>query len=191
MVRAFLAIDLPLELKKKLSELKEQAPNDIKIKWVETQNFHITLKFFGNIYENLLEKIFEESQKIIKNYTPFQLILDQLGFFPEKKIPRVVWIGLKTQDETLFNLQKALEKLFEKLKINPDKEDFHPHITIFRIKNIGNLESFKNYLEKISKKIELIKGLNFQVNELIFFKSTLLPTGPLYEPLYKLPLKSL
>lgn len=189
-MRAFLAIDLPTELKKKLSELKEEAPADIKIKWVEEPNFHITLKFFGNISENFLEKIFKESEKIIKNYQSFQLTLNQLGFFPEKKIPRVVWIGLTTQDETLFDLQKALEKLFKRLKINSDKERFHPHITLFRIKSIGNLENFKNYLEKISQKTETLKGLNFKVNELIFFKSTLLPTGPLYEPLHKIPLKS-
>lgn len=189
-MRAFLAIDLPMELKKKLWELKEEVPPQIKIKWVELPNFHITLKFFGNISESFLEKIFKESENIIKNYQFFQLMLDQLGFFPKKKIPRVVWIGLKTQDETLFDLQKALQKIFKKLKINSEKEEFHPHITLFRVKSIENLESFKDYFEKISKKTESLKGLNFPVKELVFFKSTLLPTGPLYEPLYKIPLKN-
>ncbi len=190
MVRAFLAIDLPQELKRNLFELSKIAiPESIKIKWVAEPNFHITLKFFGNISEKILEKLFKKSQKVVENYPIFKLILTNVGFFPEKKTPRVVWIGLKTEDKTLFDLQDSLEKLFKKLKIGDSKDKFHPHITLFRVKSPGNLEDFKNYLEKLSEKAKTLEGFTFKVEELTFFKSTLYPQGPLYEPLYKIRLK--
>ena len=190
MVRAFLAIDLPQELKKKLSNLdKIDIPKDIKIKWVEEENFHITLKFFGNIKETLLEKLFKEIQKSAQEHNFFQLSLNEVGFFPQKKTPRVVWIGINTHDNTLFEIHRALKKIFKKFKLGEEK-DFHPHITLFRVKTIRDLKSFNSYLEQISEKAKAIKGFTFKVNELIFFESILSSKGPVYRPLYKVKLKN-
>jgi 2'-5' RNA ligase len=190
MVRAFLAIDLPAELKKKLYQLSYiTPPSSLKIKWVEEPNFHITLKFFGDISENFLKKIFKESEKVVKEYVNFKLTIDTTGYFSEKGMPRVVWIGLKLETQQLFNLYQGLEKVFKKLKISDSKEKFHPHITLFRIKNLGNKGDFKEFFNKISQEAEGLKGFNFLVKELTFFKSTLTPKGPIYEPLYKVGLK--
>ncbi|RLG13178.1 RNA 2',3'-cyclic phosphodiesterase [Candidatus Pacearchaeota archaeon] len=190
MIRSFLAIDLPLELKKKLSALNTiNIPSSLKIKWVEEKNFHLTLKFFGNISENFLEKLYKRTQKAVKDFPFIELRIKKTGFFPEKGLPRVVWIGLDSQDDILLKLYKTLEKEFKKLKIKSSKEAFHPHITLFRIKSIGNLKEFNAYFEALSKNAISLEGFSFQVKELTFFKSTLYSTGPVYQPMYKVPLK--
>ncbi len=190
MVRAFLAIDLPEELKKKLYELsKLKSPETVKVKWVERENFHITLKFFGNVSEKLLEKIFKAGERVLKEETGFRLDIDEIGFFPEKGAPKVVWIGLKPENNQIFNIHKSLEKtVFKKMKLSNSKERFHPHITLFRIKKLGNKKDFEEYIQILSKNSKELKGFSFFVKELIIFKSDLTPKGPIYQCLYKIKL---
>lgn len=191
MVRAFLAIDLPLELKKKIYKLNLLTlPNSLKVKWVEEKNLHLTLKFLGNISEKLLEKLYKEVFQDLQSFIGFELILGELGYFPEKGTPRVVWIGLNDEREKLKELYKILKKIFKKYKLENSFEKFHPHITLFRIKNLGNKEDFESYFKNLEAQAKELKNLKFWVKELTFFKSTLYPNGPIYEVLYKVPLKT-
>ncbi len=177
MIRAFLGIDLPKELKKDINTLGYiQVPTGIRLKWVEEPNFHITLKFFGSVSESTLKKIHKQVKGVGEM------------FLGKDKAPRVVWLGL-TPSEPLLKLHQALEKSFKKLKLNKKKENFHPHITLFRVKSVDSMRSFEKYYEDLRLKAEKIKGFAFFVKELVIFKSTLTPRGPVYEKLYQVELK--
>lgn len=191
MVRAFLAIDLPWELKKKIYELNYLSlPESLKVKWVEEKNLHLTLKFFGNISENLLEKLYKDTLQNFQNFISFELALESLGYFPEKAFPRVVWIGLRDEERKLLEVYRILKKIFKKYKIEDSSEKFHPHITLFRIKKLGNKEEFEEYFKELNKKANLLKNLKFSVKDLTFFKSILHSSGPTYEVIYKVFLKN-
>ncbi len=188
-MRAFLAIDLPRELKKRLFLLKPEAALGFKLKWVEERNFHLTLKFLGDVEEKFLEKIYNELSSKTKNFDSFELEMEEVGFFGKKSMPRVVWLGIK-ESKSLETLVKALNKAFKKLGFPPEREKFHPHITLFRVRSIDNFSSFEEYYKKVREKAEELKGTVFQVKELILFKSTLTSKGPYYEPLYKMELSN-
>ncbi len=190
MVRAFLAIDLPEELKKKLSELsKIEAPEKTKLKWVEEENLHITLHFFGNITEKLAERILKKCKEAFEEFGPFTLEITELGHFSNRGIPRVIWIGIFDISETLFRIHKALKEVLKKLKLEQSKEEFHPHITILRVKEVNEEETFKRFYEDLKKVAQWYKGLKFPVREIILFKSELSPRGPKYTPIGKIPLE--
>ncbi len=194
MIRAFLAIDLPKELKKKLHELSFiPQPETLKIKWVEEKNFHLTLRFFGDVSESFLKKLYNRTEKVVKEIEIFKLKIGELGFFPEKANPRVVWIGISyetgSQIEKLLKLSEDLTRAFKRLKISEKKEKFHPHITLFRIKKLGNPRDFQEYFAHLQKEAEKIKNYTFYVREVTFFKSILLPKGPVYEVLQKFNFK--
>lgn len=189
MVRAFLAIDLPWDLKREIYSLKNlEIPKDLKLKWVEEENLHITLKFLGNISENLLEKIYKNSENICKKFASFYLELEEIGSFPEKGIPRVIWIGIN-RENALKTLYEQLEKNFKSLKLEEKKEKFHPHITLIRVKEALNREALINYFESLKGEAKKLKGRSFLVKEIIFFKSTLTPTSPKYTPLKRITFK--
>lgn len=191
MVRAFLAIDLPWELKKKIYELNSSPiPTSLKIKWVEEKNLHLTLKFLGNISENLLSKLYQETLREFQDFTSFELLLENLGFFSEKGLPKVVWIGIKDEKEKLLEAYKTLKKILKKYKLEDSAERFHPHITLFRIKKLGNKEDFEKYFQEIDTQAKSLKNLKFLVKGLTFFKSTLYSHGPVYEVLYEVPFKN-
>ena len=189
MIRAFLAIDLPKDIKKELFNLsKIEIPEGIKLKWVEERNFHITFRFFGNVSEKDIKKIIKHGQKVSQDFSAFKVILDEVGMFKDRKgQPRVVWIGVKFEEEDVFGLYNELEKGFKKLKVIDRKEDFHPHITLFRVKyaDLG----FKQYLESITAQAKDLKGRSFWVKDLTLFKSTLTSKGPIYQAISQIELK--
>ncbi|NPA40399.1 MAG: RNA 2',3'-cyclic phosphodiesterase [Thermodesulfobacteria bacterium] len=189
MIRAFLAIDLPKDIKKELFNLsKIEIPQGTKLKWVEEQNFHITFRFFGNISEKDVKKIVKEGQKVSQKYSHFKVILDEVGMFKDRKgQPRVVWVGVKFEEEDVFGLYNELEKGFKKLKVIDRKEDFHPHITLFRVKHTD--QGFNKYLETLTTQAKSFKGKSFWVKDLTLFKSTLTSKGPIYQVITQIELK--
>jgi len=191
-VRAFLAIDLPKDLKKKLHSLNQgdvqPEAQGFKIKWVEEENFHITLRFLGEVKTKVLKKMYKDLEEKLKGFPSFKLSLRDVGFFKRGEVPKVVWIGL-SESQILPEVVHTINKTFKKYGFPLPKEDFHPHITLFRVKHISSIENFENYYEKINNLAKDLYNFSFLVREIVFFKSTLTSKGPKYEILYKIPLQ--
>uniref|UniRef100_A0A7V6CE34 RNA 2',3'-cyclic phosphodiesterase n=1 Tax=Thermodesulfobacterium geofontis TaxID=1295609 RepID=A0A7V6CE34_9BACT len=189
MVRAFLAIDLPQELKKELFNLSKTFNYEgLKLKWVEEENLHLTLRFFGNISESLVEKIYEKCKEVCKEIEPFELTLGLVSYFPLKGTPRVIWIGIDSASNNLLKLDNLLKKTLKPLKLKEEREEFHPHVTLLRVKEKTDPVALKKFFEELKRASEKLKGRSFFVREIIIFKSDLFPSGPKYTPLKIIPL---
>lgn len=189
-MRVFLGIDLPSDLKKSLSDLKNKVslPEGLKIKWVEEPNFHVTLTFYGEISQNLLTKLIYLVENITQKFSTFKISLNTLGFFPERGSPRVVWIGIDQGKDRLYELFDRLKEGYRKIKLKFE-DRFHPHITLFRIKSMEREKGFEEYFLKLSKEVERLKGVSFVVNSVKFFESILTSEGPIYKILKELKFK--
>ena len=135
-MRCFIGIELPQQIKEDLSELQKQIGNEFaKIKWVEKKNLHMTLKFLGEVDEDLL-KLTETALKNVK-FRKFTTNIDNIGWYPNDNKINVIWVGLKPEKE-LLNLHGEVElklgNLFEK------DERFSVHLTLGRVKHIKNKE---------------------------------------------------
>ncbi len=184
-----MAIELPEELKRKLHKLSTfPHPPSLKIKWVERENFHITLKFFGEIEESFLKKIYKNTEERFAEVKEFSLSLEEIGFFGSSFSPRVVWFGIREREFLAEEIYKPLRKMFKKLKIKEDK-NFHPHITLFRIRKCEDLRDFEAYLDFLKKESESLQKFTFRVKGLTFFKSTLTSKGPVYSSLFEVKFK--
>lgn len=185
-MRTFIAIDFEEEIKKKLYflllELDKVSQN---IKWVKKEGMHLTLKFLGEIEEEKIPKIEAVLSTISKMYSPFPLRLKGTGTFPPgKKNPRVIWIGIEG-GQTLKELQAQLEEELEKLDLPREKREFHPHLTLGRVK-------IQSHLGGVLSQLEREKETTFgemKVNKITFFQSILKPTGAEYKALSEFELK--
>lgn len=185
-MRTFIAIDFEEEIKKKLYflllELDKVSQN---IKWVKKEGMHLTLKFLGEIEEEKIPKIEAALSAISKMYSPFPFRLKGTGTFPPgKKNPRVIWIGIEG-GQTLKELQAQLEEELEKLDLPREKREFHPHLTLGRVK-------IQSHLGGVLSQLEREKETTFgemKVNKITFFQSILKPTGAEYKALSEFELK--
>jgi len=188
MVRVFLAIDLPSSLKKELSNLRTEEKPFARIKWVEEENFHLTLFFFGNLSEKEVEKVIKVCEKRFREFPPFDLILTEVSGFPKKGDFRVVFLGCEERSNTLEKLVKELAKDFKKKGFKLEDRDFHPHITLFRLKELKDRSAYQDFVQELTKRAQFLKGKSIHVKEILLFESKLSPTGPKYTPLKVFPL---
>lgn len=175
-VRAFLAIDLCDDLKPKINKIiREFKSVDAKIKYVELTNLHLTLKFFGDIDTDGLELINNAISNVVSEFRPFKIKISGCGAFPNNNHIKVIWIGIE-EDALLKNLHDALDKEFAKLGFQKDKK-FSTHLTIGRMKSSKNKNKVKSIIEKYGD----FEIGEMEVTHISFKKSTLTPSGPIYE----------
>ncbi len=182
-MRTFIAIELPAQIKDKLSELQallKQSGADVK--WVAPQNIHLTLKFLGEIDEEKSTKISGIIENIAQGLKQFQISLSSLGAFPKIEFPLVIWVSIDKGDREVKMLAKGLEERIEKLGVPKEERPFSSHITIGRVRSPLN----KDKLVKALREAENYFGakiIEFNVTKIKLFKSTLGPSGPVYETL--------
>jgi 2'-5' RNA ligase len=167
-MRLFLAIDIPKRAKDDIISIQKKLKPHVNAKYVERENLHITLKFFGEVEKvDLLNPL-----KEIK-FKPFHILLSELGAFPSVKYAKVIWVGIDKGFDEITKLHSEIES-----KIHFEKDrNFHPHITIARVKS------------KIEDKQILSKSLNneFEARQFVLYRSTLTPSGPVYQKLASYP----
>lgn len=185
MIRTFLAIDLPENLKPGLAlYLQELKKSGADVKWVPVGNIHLTLKFFGNVPDTEVDILALAAQEVAAEQAPFQLKVTGAGAFPSLNAPRVVWLGLEGDLIPLARFYRQLEKAFETLGYPPEGRPFHPHLTLGRVKSPkGRLG-----LTKVLKELPPPNWPPFQVREIILYRSILSPQGSTYTPLSAIPL---
>ncbi|MCD6371858.1 MAG: RNA 2',3'-cyclic phosphodiesterase [Candidatus Aenigmarchaeota archaeon] len=181
--RVFLAIDIPNELKKSISEFQNSIKKDFDAKWVEEANFHFNLKFFGNLTEDEILKIKSKTEEVVKDFKPFYIEIYGMGVFPNFSFPRVVWLGCKNNIE-LQHLSESLDDSFSSVGIKKEERRFVPHLTLGRLRSGKN----KQLLKKIVEKNSNVSFGKFLVKEIILFESKLSPKGPVYKKLYQFAL---
>ena len=171
-MRLFIAVELSPALKNYILKVQNSIDGEFsRVKFVRKEQMHLTLKFLGDIQPKNIEGIIEELKKI--KFESFATYLDSVGVFPDEDRARVLWIGLKPE-ENVISLQKDID---EKLgKMFWKEKDFKPHITIGRIKFIHKKNEFLKRIEEIK-----IEDMKMEVNEFGLIKSTLTLRGPEYE----------
>lgn len=127
MPRLFIAIDIPERIKDDILSLYRAIPG---AKWVDENQLHITLKFIGEVDSPTMESI-KITLRSIKAPS-FDLRASSVGFFPPRKDPKVLWVGVDPKD-MLTSLQGKIERALQPLKLQTDNRKFHPHITIARL----------------------------------------------------------
>ena len=178
--RAFIGIDLDNETRERLRTIqrdKLQMGKFSTVKAVDPGMAHITLSFLGNKTSAELSAIVEALRSI--SFHPFDITLCGIGVIPNMKRIRVIHVGLSDSKDITTLYELILEAL--KGKHKPDKRKFDPHITLGRVKR-----AIPKELTLLAATIAPLYTLfvsQLNVSSFQLKKSTLTPTGPIYDTL--------
>ena len=138
MVRLFIAIDLPATVKHRLGGLRAGVPG---AKWVGDEQLHLTLRFIGEVDNEVFADVAEALATV--SVAPFPLRLSGVGHFPPRGAPKVLWAGVQ-DGESAARLHRKIEARLRDLGLPPDRRKFSPHVTIARLKAtpIGGVRDF-------------------------------------------------
>ena len=169
-MRLFLCTELSKEAREELTRAIEEVKKSklVVAKYVEPENLHLTLKFFGEISDADVTNIKNKLETL--KFRKFDAELEQVGYFSEEFI-RVLWAGLKCNE--IKELSEKVEEMFGK----NDKNSCH--ITIARIKNISDKNKFKEFVRNFK-----IKKIKFTVDKIVLKKSELTSKEPIYSDIF-------
>jgi len=187
-VRAFVAIDLPI----KIHQCLEKISNDLKlrlsgipIRWVPVQNIHLTLKFLGDVSENNIEVLTQILKVEAQAQTPFEISIGGIGAFPKMKRPRVIWTGIEAPPE-LLSLQRGIDTQTARLGYPRDKRPFSAHLTLGRVSRNINLQDLQ-YVGDVLTNLKIGFIGVAMVTQIHLYRSELKPSGAVYSKLYTAP----
>jgi 2'-5' RNA ligase len=147
-VRLFVALDIPENVRQSLATLVQQlritAPT---ARWVRMEGVHITLKFIGETSPENAERI-RAALVQVRASGPIEMRFAGLGFFPNSRRPRVLWVGIEAGN-SLRELATSIENVLEPLGIAREKRDFSPHITLARMESPKGIKQLQVAVEKL------------------------------------------
>jgi len=183
-IRAFIAIELSEELKASLARLQEliKLGSESYVKWVDPQGMHLTLKFLGNISVDKVSAISEAIAEVARSVAPFRLELTESGAFPNTKAPRVAWVGLGGDLESLLRLQRGIDQALIPLGFPPEARAFSPHLTLGRVRDQATPQERRRLGERMAS-LEVQGQPSLYVDRVSLMRSQLTSKGAIYSRL--------
>ena len=191
LLRTFIAVEIPPHVQKKIQQETEPLRKAIAsslVRWVPTQNVHLTLKFLGDVSSASVNILTQMLSVEADSCPVFDITMSGLGSFPSLRRPRVLFIGIQAPAE-LEALYRGIESACARLGYESEARGFNPHLTIGRIKqdiSASDQHKVRHALEET--KIDSLGTA--RVNSVHLYKSELKPTGSVYTQIFSAPLKS-
>ncbi|MGV8133659.1 MAG: RNA 2',3'-cyclic phosphodiesterase [Mangrovibacterium sp.] len=183
--RIFLAIKInpEPELLDLFDLLRDELSGE-QIKWVDEDQLHITLKFFGDTPDSTIKDISAAAKDCCLKYNSFSFDICSPGYFRKRQEPSVVFLQ-SAKTEGLNTLQSDLERRFAGLGIPKEERTFSPHLTLGRVKSVHDTSLFYDLMKQFPQRAVQTTP----VRELTLFESILKSSGPEYTALEHFRLK--
>jgi 2'-5' RNA ligase len=185
MTRTFVAVFPPPAIVESLTallpELRGAVPEGVK--WIERENLHLTLRFFGDLTDKKVRQVIEVTEAFGASIAPVDGLLGGLGAFPSLSRPRVFWVALREGGQLLEALARDLDMAYRKSGFGRADKPFRAHLTVGRVRDGYRIEG------------DRIAGLKYEspaftLDKISVMKSQLTPKGPVYSSLAEISLSS-
>ena len=134
MPRLFTALEIPPPLAFSLSLLRGGLPG---ARWIDPENYHITLRFIGDIDSRTAGEIERALMKVER--PSFDLTLSGLDALGGNK-PHSIVASVKSTP-ALRDLQSEHERIIQRIGLEPERRKFRPHVTLARIKGVSEIDA--------------------------------------------------
>ena len=181
MIRSFIAIELPAEVKQALGRIQGKLKNASRapVRWVDPGIIHLTLKFLGDIDTEVVEIITAAMEEAVRGMPSFDITVGGLGVFPNLQRVQIVWVGMSGELEKLNQLQQRIEANLTPLGFKPEGRAFTPHLTLGRVRDTAGPYD-RQELGKVVSSTDFKENHVFSVKSINLMKSQLTREGPIY-----------
>lgn len=183
-LRLFVAISLPEAMKDEIEKaqrnLREALPGNF-VRWTRREQFHLTLKFLGNVEDSRVAELTTALRKACGTFSQLRLRAKRIGFFPDARYPRVLWVGVRDAHDALLPLQTAIEAAAKGFTNEQPEKAFSAHVTLGRIQRIPRAQA--EALAKVTTTISKQFFGEWAANKVELIRSELSSSGSRYTTL--------
>ena len=189
-MRLFVAIEMGPAIAEAGAELidelrrrvRQYAPH-ARVTWVAPERLHLTVRFIGQADETLTQAILAALSPPLDVH-PFELSVENIGAFPGRGAPRVLWAGLTRGRDGVLQVERAVSQRLDSL-VTRDERPYNPHLTLGRVKDPAGLQSAALFRDLATSVLGTV-----HVEAITLFESRLSPKGATYVPLQRTALVS-
>jgi RNA 2',3'-cyclic 3'-phosphodiesterase len=191
-LRLFISIPLPEAVRGALEqaqrELREGLPPRARkaVRWTNPAQLHLTLRFLGDVEAHRVPDLINALREACRLFPPLHLRAERVGFFPERRLPRVAWIGVQDRAELLTPLQQKIETAVHTFSASPATEEFKGHLTIGRIRDLRPSDA--DALREAAQRMSAQLFGEWIAEDVHLMQSRLLPQGAQHTSLGTAPL---
>ena len=191
MIRVFVAVDLREEARRELGKLIQKlSAKRWMVRWEKSEKLHLTLFFVGWTQEDRASRVVGAVKEGVKGIVPFSIRLGYMGVFPDYVQPRVVWLGIKGDQQELVKLRKQVAEALVAQGFSDEKRGWVPHLTIGRVENAARFRAKK----ELGRQLQKLESYEFReysfVDRVTVYQSVLKPSGSEYQKLSQISLPS-
>ena len=158
-MRFFIALNLPQKERQRIhAAARPLREEGIPVRWIEPDDFHVTLKFLGEVRREVMPGIEGAAVRVASETRSFATKLGGFGAFPTVRHPRVIWLGVEANAE-LRCLKQDVEWALGDVGFEAETRAFHPHVTLGRVDDRGGAGVFRG-LDEIMARIAFRGDLN-------------------------------
>ncbi len=179
-IRAFIAVPVSEEVRGLLRAAQDDlCRRDADVKWVAAENFHITLKFLGEVSRERLDETWRSVVRALAEAGPFTMRFRGVGAFPSAARPRVIWAGVGEGADGLAALAARVEEACSSHGFPAEERPFRAHLTLGRVRRPTPSPALKTTIERLADR-ELGGA---EATRVQLMQSRLTPQGPIYQVL--------
>jgi 2'-5' RNA ligase len=187
--RTFIALDIDSAARRRLAALRDvircQAGRSDKINWVAAENFHITLKFLGDVDDAQLADVCNTVKVVAAGTPPFDFTIGKVAAIPPAgRALRMFWADVEETDTRMTNLFASLETALQPLGFPRETRPFAKHITLARVKYVRSADTLRVAAASLGRE----EPSRVFADHVTVYTSTLQPAGPIYTPAATAPL---
>ncbi|MCP4943248.1 MAG: RNA 2',3'-cyclic phosphodiesterase [Planctomycetaceae bacterium] len=188
-IRSFIAIKLAPDVNRNSTRMLQRLrqSND-GIKWVPTDNLHLTLKFLGDVDNTEVPDVCNVIHRVCSNHAPFHLDFGGTGGFPSRERPRILYAGINDASGALTKIVSQLETSLAELGFKQEPRDYIPHLTLGRTRSTSKLAN-SDVMDRLAAEQDTELG-GMLVSSLQLVASFLDKSGPTYQIMDTIPLDS-
>jgi 2'-5' RNA ligase len=191
-MRIFVGLEVPGSVREgaagaadRLRACIRRSSPEVALRWIDPASFHLTLWFIGDVDEARGEAV-RNAVAMPWRAPAFSLQLGAAGIFPERGLPRILWLGVREGAAACAALYGELEGRMTALGFTPQRRQYSAHLTIARVKDAPRRHVAG--LRRCIEAVDPIEGAGI-VNGVTLFRSHPGPGGSRYEPLLHVPLR--
>jgi len=175
--RTFLAVDLDEPVLDALMEAREKLDDpQAKIRWVARGNMHLTVRFLGDVSDDVLAEVCNRAEAAASRVAPFEFQVKGISCVPPSGRLRMVWANIVDPGGGFAALHQAVTAELAGMGLHEEARPFKPHLTLARVKSIRDASEFRRTASAYAD----TEFGSQQAGSLVVYSSRLTPSGPIY-----------
>ena len=187
-LRVFVAVPVSGQVRQEIFALQRKLAAEAgpTIRWTKPEQIHLTLRFLGNVPDENIADLRQALDRACLGAAPIEISLSDLGCFPSRRRPRIVWLGVSNGANELTDLAERVRAETAMFGDSTDSKPFVPHLTLGRSQDPRSSDGHVG--EIICRENPRQIGL-LRVSEVHLVKSELSRSGSNYSIIACHPLK--